>query len=102
MGFGFAREWPPGAQERMDVDSALVVPGLDASAASTGLAFLGAATYGDTAFLRRLATSVSFAGFPIEDDGRLRFAAGNQVGDAVVLYALTAGPVWRKVKEGRR
>jgi len=53
-------------------------------------------------FLRRLTTTLRFAGLPIEEPGGLRYAAGNQVGDAVVLYGLTVGPVWKKVKEGLR
>jgi hypothetical protein len=86
----------------MDVDSGLVVPGLGASVASSGLAYVAAGTYGDVDFLRRLTTTLRFAGLPIEEPGGLRYAAGNQVGDAVVLYGLTVGPVWKKVKEGLR
>lgn len=85
----------------MDIDSGLVVPGLGASVASSGLAFVAAGTYGDVQFLRSLVTSVRFGGMPIEKEGGLRFAASNQVGDAVALYGLTVGPVWRKVKEPR-
>jgi hypothetical protein len=102
LGFGFAREWPSGQEDHMDVDSGLVVPGLGASVASSGLACVAAGTYGDVDFLRRLTTTVRFAGLPIEEDGGLRYAAGNQVGDAVVLYGLTVGPVWKKVKDGLR
>jgi len=101
MGFGFAREWPAQHRGRMDVDSGLVVPGLDASAASSGLAFVAAGTYGDMDFLRRLATTLTFAAFPVEHDGALQYEAGNRVGDAVILYGLTVGPVWQKVKRGR-
>jgi hypothetical protein len=102
LGFGYAREWPRGRGGRMDVDSGLVVPGIGASVASSGLAFVAAGTFKDTEFLRSLATTLVAAGFPVERDGGLRHAAGNQVGDAVVLYGLTVGPVWEKVREGRR
>jgi len=44
LGFGFAREWPPGQEDHMDVDSGLVVPGLGASVASSGLAYVAAGT----------------------------------------------------------
>ena len=98
LGFGFAREWPAQHRGHMDVDSGLVVPGLGASVASSGLAFVAAGTYGDMDFLRRLATTLTFAGFPIEHDGALRYEAGNRVGDAVILYGLTVGPVWQKIK----
>lgn len=97
LGFGYAREWAPGAEGRMDIDSGLVVPGLGASVASTGLAMVAAGTFGDTDFLREIATSLAFAGFPVERDGRLYHAAGNQVGDAVALYGLVNGPVWAKI-----
>ena len=52
-------------------------------------------------FLRRLATTLTFAAFPVEHDGALQYEAGNRVGDAVILYGLTVGPVWQKVKRGR-
>ena len=101
LGFGYAREWPAGLEDRMDVDSGLVLPGSGASVASSGLAFVAAGTYGDVEFLRALTTSVSALGFGVETDGGLRHAAGNQVGDAVMLYGLTTGPVWRKL-QGRK
>jgi len=101
LGFGFAREWAEGSEDRMDVDSGMVVPGLGASVASTGLAFVAAGTFHDADFIRSLAGTVQFLGFPIERNGRLRFAASNQVGDAVMLYGLVLGPVWEKVRERR-
>jgi hypothetical protein len=102
LGFAFAREWPPGLEDQMDVDSGLVVPLLGASVGSSGLAFIAAGTYGDVDFLRSLAGGVQAFGFPVEADGGLKYAAGNQVGDAVMLYGLTVGPAWQKVAEGRR
>ena len=32
--------------------------------------------------------------------GRLHFAAGNGLGDAVLLYALAQGPLWQLVRSG--
>lgn len=103
-GFGYAKEWPPEWVNQADVDSGPIVPGLEASAGSSGLALLGAATAGDEAFLRALIRSLDLAAFPIREGDGLRYAASNQVGDAVLLYALTQGPLWAKVlaAKGRR
>ena len=40
LGFGYAREWPRGMDDHMDVDSGLVIPGVGGSVASSGLAFV--------------------------------------------------------------
>ena len=79
LGFGFAREWPEGAEDRTDVDSGAVIPLLGASVASSGLAFVAAGTFGDAEFIRSLTTTLNFAGFPIDRDGKRHFAASNQV-----------------------
>jgi len=104
LGFGYAREWPESYKGPIDVDSGPVIPGLGISPGSSGLALLGASAFHDTEFLRGLLTSLRFAGFPLERDGRLRFCASNQVGDAVVLYAMVFGPLWDKAQalEGKR
>ncbi len=94
LGFGWAREWPEAAKQQVDVDSGPIVPWLEVSAGSSGLAFVGAATFGDGTWNRELHTTLNFAGFPTQDEAGLRFAASNQVGDAVVLYALTLGPAF--------
>ncbi len=100
VGFGYAREWPAGIEDQMDVDSGMVVPVLGASVASSGLACLAAGTYGDVDFLCGLVTTIRLGGFPIARDGELWHAGANQVGDAVLLYGLTVGPIWQKLKEG--
>ncbi len=102
LGFGFAREWPASSKGPADIDSGPIVPLLEASPGSSGLALLGAAAFGDREFFARLCTSLSFAAFPVEDDGSLFYAASNQVGDAVLLYAMVLGPVWREVKQRAR
>jgi hypothetical protein len=103
LGFGYAREWPASWRGRQDVDSGPLVPLLEASASSSGLALLAACSFGDGEFARELLGSLNFAGLPSESGGQLKFCASNQVGDAVVLYALVQGPLWRLVKErGRR
>jgi hypothetical protein len=100
LGFGYAREWPASWRGPMDVDSGPVVPLLEARPGASGLAFLGAATYGDEDYLRSLLASLEFAGFPVRRGGGLRYCAGNQVGDAVLFYAAMQGPIWRQVAGG--
>jgi hypothetical protein len=94
LGFGYAHEWPASGSRGQDVDSGPVIPLLDVSAGSSGLALVGAAAFGDTDFLRQLHTTLDFAAFPMRTDGKLRYAASNQVGDAVLLYSLVLGPLW--------
>ncbi|MEM0914519.1 MAG: hypothetical protein AAGB29_10295 [Planctomycetota bacterium] len=96
LGFGYAREWPTGTAGHADVDSGPIVPVLEASAGSSGLAVLGAAAFDDERYLRQLLTALEAVAFPIESRDGLRFAASNQVGDAVMLYALVQGPLWQK------
>lgn len=97
LGFAYAREWPRSWTGPVDVDSGPIVPIIDASTASSGLALLGAATF-DPGWLASLVASLDFAAFPIEEDGTLRYAASNQVGDAVLLRALAHGPLWAKAR----
>ena len=96
LGFGWAREWPAGTPQRADVDSGPIVPLLDASAGSSGLAILGASAFGDERFRDELLASLELTGFREETTGRHR--ASNDVGDAVVLYALSFGPLWDRAR----
>jgi hypothetical protein len=80
------------------VDSGAVIPGLDVSAGGSGLAFIGAASFGDAELFRELRTTLDFAAFPARDDRGLRYCASNQVGDAVLLYAAVLGPLWDRVE----
>ena len=98
LGFGYAKEWPAACRGEADVDSGPVIPVLEISAGSSGLAFLGAATFDDRETLSGLLASLNFGGFPVERGGKLRYAASNQVGDAVILYALVQGPLWERVR----
>ena len=97
LGFAWAREWPKTWVGPTDVDSGPVVPIVEASAGSSGTAFVAASSFEDRAFWDGLLTSLDFAGFPIGDGERLRYAASNQVGDAVLLYSMVLGPLWQKV-----
>jgi hypothetical protein len=98
LGFGYCREWPESCKGQVDVDSGPIVPLIGASAGASGMAFLGAATFGDEEMLTGLLTSLDYGAFPVERDGRLKYCASNQVGDAVMLYAMTMGPLWREVR----
>lgn len=100
LGFGYAVEWPPTWRGPRDIDSGPIVPVLEVSAGSSGLALLGASAFGDHDYLSSLLTTLRFAAFPSERDGVVRFHASNQVGDAVLLYALVFGPLWQRVKRG--
>jgi hypothetical protein len=84
---------------RPDVDSGAIIPLIDASAGSSGLALVAASAFEDEEWLDGLLRSLELAGF--RDGGR--YLASNAVGDAVLLYALTNGPLRRMVaaKGGR-
>jgi hypothetical protein len=98
MGFGYSREWPRGWEGGADVDVGVVIPLIGASAGGSGMALITAASFRDREYFASLLTSLNFAAFPVESNGRLSYAASNQVGDAVLLYALTLGPAWDLVK----
>lgn len=93
-GFGSGREWPAAWHGAADIDSGPIIPVLNISAGSSGLAFVGAASFGDEEFLDSLAATLDFAAFPSRKDGELKYCASNQVGDAVLLYAAVLGPLW--------
>jgi hypothetical protein len=101
-GFAWSREWPVSWKGPQDIDAGAVIPLLDISAGGSGLAFIGASSFGDAAYLARLHATIEFAGFPRRKDGRLQYCASNQVGDATLLYAGVLGPLWEKVTGGRR
>ena len=100
LGFGYAHEWPKSWKGEANIDSGPIIPGFEISAGSSGMAFIGASTFDDGIFLRSLAATLDFAGFPSRSHGRLKYCASNQVGDAALLYAATLGPLWQKVKTG--
>lgn len=84
-GFGWSREWPDAWPGSDDIDSGPTVPIVGANAGSSGLALVAARAFDDDEFASELTTSLAFAGFP--DGGH--YAAGNQLADAVILYAET-------------
>jgi hypothetical protein len=99
-GFSYACEWPASWSGPMDIDSGPIIPGLNISAGSSGMAFIGACAFGDDAFVRSLAATLDFAAFPSRKEGRLRYCASNQVGDAALLYAAVLGPLWDRARTG--
>lgn len=104
-GFAWASEWPAGWRGPEDVDSGPVVPIVDASAGASGMAILGAAAFDDDEVLSGLFASLDLAAFPVHDGLGLRYAASNQVGDAVMAYATTRGPLFeraRRILDARR
>lgn len=102
LGYAWAREWPASSVSRRanrpDVDSGAIVPLLGASSGSSGLALLGASAFDDEEYLGELLASLELAGFREGD----RYLASNAAGDAVLLYALASGPLWRRVRDRRR
>ncbi|HZQ47416.1 MAG TPA: hypothetical protein VFC07_10420, partial [Verrucomicrobiae bacterium] len=97
-GFAWSREWPVSWKGQMDIDSGPVIPVFEISAGASGMAFIGASAFGDEKYLAALATTLDFSGFPSLKDGRLKYCASNQVGDAALLYAAVLGPLWEKVR----
>ncbi|WP_223637753.1 hypothetical protein [Corallococcus sp. EGB] len=95
LGFAWAGEWPAETAAMQDIDSGPTIPWVNANAGSSGLALVGAAAFDDEEALDGLLTSLHFAAFPVHDDTGLRFAAGNPLADAVLLYSLVEGPLWR-------
>ncbi|HNW11429.1 MAG TPA: hypothetical protein PKI71_08705, partial [Candidatus Rifleibacterium sp.] len=96
LGFGYAYEWP-GGKGHDDVDSGPILPLINLSAGSTGLAFLGAASFDDKEYLKLLYRSLEMGAFPVRAPEGIRYCASNAVGDAVLLYSITQGPAWRRI-----
>src|SRR6185369_13613193 len=86
LGFGYAHEWPASWTGPMDVDSGPIIPFFNISAGSSGMALIAAGAFDDARFLQSLAATLDFAAFPSRQQGRLRYCASNQVGDAALLY----------------
>ena len=100
LGFGYAHEWPKTWRGDPDIDSGPIIPYFEISAGSSGMAFIGASAFGDDQYASSLVTTLNFAGFPARSNGRLKYCASNQVGDAALLYAATLGPLWQTVEKG--
>jgi hypothetical protein len=99
-GFAWSHEWPASWNGPMDIDSGPVIPVLEISAGASGMAFIGASSFGDAGYLTALAATLDFSAFPLLKEGRLKYCASNQVGDAALLYAAVLGPLWEKATHG--
>lgn len=99
LGFGYAYEWP-GGKGHDDVDSGPIIPLINLSAGSTGLAFLGAASFDDREYLAALYRSLELGAFPVQTAHGVKYCASNAVGDSVLLYSITQGPAWEKIMGG--
>jgi hypothetical protein len=96
-GFDVSREWPVNLRGKEDIDSGIVIPIVDASPGASGLALVGARSFGDEEYYGGLLRSLEMAAFPVRKQGMLRYQASNQVGDAVLLYSTVLGPLWAEV-----
>jgi hypothetical protein len=101
LGFGYAAEWPAAWRTGPDVDSGAVIPVLDASAGSSGMALIGAAAFDDRDYFQALVAALNLAAFPTDDANGLHYQASNPAGDAAMLYAGVLGLAWRRVMEAR-
>jgi hypothetical protein len=101
-GFAWSREWPASWVGTMDIDSGPVIPVLNISPGASGMAFIGAGSFGDDKYLSALAATLDFSAFPSRQEGRLKYCASNQVGDAALLYATVLGPLWKKVEGAKK
>lgn len=97
LGWGYAREWPEGHGNVSDVDSGPIVPGLEASASSSGLAIAASVAYGDARWNRQLVRALGAAETVMAMDPRLAAAADNPVGTAVITWGLGFGPLWDRI-----
>ena len=94
LGLGYAREWPEGAQGRADVDSGPIVPLLDASASSSGLALAAAKAFDDPTWHRQLTGALGAAEALLAVHPVLAQSADTPVGRAVLVWGLGFGPLF--------
>ncbi len=97
VGFGYAREWPRSWTGPLDVDSGPLVPVIEASPSASGFFLLASRAFDDGGNHRRLVRSLDAADAVIALDAEMAAMADNPVGDAVLLYAFTFGPLWEEV-----
>ena len=83
------------------MDAGEIVPVLGASTSASGLAIVAARAFGDQAYHRALRRSLLVAAGKQEEDGRVRFARSNALGDAVILWGMVHGPVFDLARPGQ-
>jgi hypothetical protein len=99
MGMAYAREWGPAWKGRVDIDSGPIVPILNASPSSSGFALMASRAFGDDETHQGLVRSLGVAGTLIRFMPHMISVADNAVGDAVLLHALTFGPLWEEMNK---
>ncbi|MFT5681358.1 MAG: hypothetical protein ACI8RZ_002264 [Myxococcota bacterium] len=97
LGMGYAREWPADHRGPIDIDSGPLVPIIDASASSSGFALLASSAFESRAWNRQLRRALGAAFLAMKIDPSLEAAADNPVGQGVVLWGLSFGPVWERL-----
>jgi hypothetical protein len=97
FGLGYAREWPEGSRSGVDVDSGPIVPILQASASSSGMAVVASRAFGDEHWNGQLVDALGAAEAVLAVDPHLAEMADNPVGRAVLLWGLGFGPVWDRL-----
>jgi len=90
LGFGAIREYADGHRGGGDVDSGPVVLGV--SVAATGFALAPARAFGHRDAFTRIYRTTALFGLPVASGGRVRFASGGAIGNALLLAFLTSGP----------
>ena len=97
MGFGYSREWPKDYPVSSDIDSGPVLPILNASPSASGLGLIAAASFNDKETFSKLTISLNTFAMPVEQDDCRYYQLSNPLGDVVILYGLTVGPIWEKI-----
>jgi hypothetical protein len=98
-GFAWSSKCPASGKGPLNTDAHPTIPFLEISAGASGMAFIGASSFGDADYLSALAATLDFSAFPSAKEGRLKYSAGNEVGDATLLYATVLGPLWEKARD---
>jgi len=91
LGYGAVREFPEGHRGTGDVDSGPVLLGFGPSA--SGFAIGAAARMKDREVFESLLRASRWAGMPVFEGDKLRYQTMPPVGQAVILFGKTLGPL---------
>lgn len=89
-GFGAIREYADGHEGSGDIDSGPVLLGVSVSA--TGFALGPARAFGRSDVFERIYRTADLFGLPDRARGRMSFATGGPIGNALLFAMLTSGP----------
>src|SRR5205814_376674 len=89
-------EWPANWKGQAAVDSGPIIPVLEISPGASGMAFIGASSFGDDEYLSARAATLDVSAFPSRREGWLKYCASNQAGQAALLYlgAVVVAPIF--------